>query len=95
MIVCIARLEVRLPGCQSLKDKRQIVRSWIQKRRQEGAVSISEVADHDLWGNATIGIALVHAQSVDARQWMERIHAAAESNPEWDVAGWFVEEFER
>ena len=69
MIVGTLELHLRLDGCFSLKDKRRILRSLLDKARRDFHVSAAEVGDHDLWNVATLGVACVsndrsHAESV-------------------------------
>jgi uncharacterized protein YlxP (DUF503 family) len=69
MVVGSMEMQLRLEGCNSLKDKRRVLRSIMDRVRHEFNVAISEVEDQDLWGNATIGVACVsndarHAESV-------------------------------
>jgi uncharacterized protein len=44
---------------ESLKDKRQIVRSLIERMRGKFNVSASEVEDNDVWRRATVGVGIV------------------------------------
>jgi uncharacterized protein len=69
MMVGTLRIALRLHGPRSLKEKRAIVSPLIQKLRQKYQASVAEIEDHDLWGNATIGIGVVsnsiaHIESV-------------------------------
>ncbi|MFI5385703.1 MAG: DUF503 domain-containing protein [Fimbriimonadales bacterium] len=69
MVVGSIELQLRLEGCQCLKDKRRVLRGFMARIRRDFNVAIAEVDDHDLWGNATIGVACVsndahHAESV-------------------------------
>ncbi len=69
MVLGSIELQLRLEGCDSLKDKRQILRSLVDRVRREFNVAVAEVGDHELWGNATIGVACVsndarHAESI-------------------------------
>jgi uncharacterized protein YlxP (DUF503 family) len=60
MIVGIIRLRVRLPGNNSLKGKRRVVKSLIgQVSSHFNNVAVSEVALHDVWQRAEIGISTV------------------------------------
>uniref|UniRef100_A0A7C5EQA9 DUF503 domain-containing protein n=1 Tax=Desulfobacca acetoxidans TaxID=60893 RepID=A0A7C5EQA9_9BACT len=43
----------------SLKGKRKVVKSLIDKVRHRFDAAVAEVADHDLWQKAGIGVALV------------------------------------
>ena len=69
MIVGVARWELALAGCQSLKDKRRIVRSLKDRLHERCRVSAAEVDHHDLWQRAAIAAAVVspdrrHAEEV-------------------------------
>ena len=59
MVVAITRLTLFIPDNNSLKGKRKVVKSLIEKVRHRFEASAAEVADHDLWQKATIGVALV------------------------------------
>ncbi len=59
MIVGIARITFRLHGNQSLKEKRRVVKSLVDRSRNRFNVSVAEVADQDLHQKATIGVAVI------------------------------------
>lgn len=59
MVVGICRLGLRLPENGSLKGKRKVIKSIIDRVRDKFNVAISEVDDHDLWQKAQIGVAAV------------------------------------
>jgi uncharacterized protein YlxP (DUF503 family) len=59
MVVAIARLTLIIPDNNSLKGKRKVVKSLIEKVRHRYEASVAEVEDHDLWQKAKIGVALV------------------------------------
>lgn len=59
MIVAVACFTLMLPDNDSLKGKRKVVRSLIEKVRHRFAAAIAEVEDHDKWQKAKIGVALV------------------------------------
>jgi len=59
MIVAAARITLRIPENNSLKGKRKVLRSLIEKVRHRFAASIAEVGDNDLWQKAQLGLALV------------------------------------
>ncbi len=63
----ICKIRLHLPGTESLKGKRRIVKSVISRLRNQYNISIAEVDDQDLWQLATLGIACVsnHNQHVD------------------------------
>ncbi len=59
MVIGVCQLELFLHENASLKGKRQVLKSIIQKTRQRFNVSISEVDAQDLWQKAVLGICAV------------------------------------
>ena len=60
MFVGILRIELYMEGNRSLKDKRQILKSLIQRTKSKfNNISIAEVGSNDLWQKATIGICTI------------------------------------
>lgn len=59
MIVAVARITLLIHDNQSLKGKRKVVKSLIEKVRHRFDAAIAEVEDHDLWQKAQLGVALV------------------------------------
>jgi uncharacterized protein YlxP (DUF503 family) len=53
------RVKLRFPENQSLKGKRQMLKSIITRLRNRFNVSVAEVDDNELWQLATLGIACV------------------------------------
>ncbi len=59
MNVGVCRIELRLPENQSLKGKRQVVKSIIARLQNKYNVSVAEIDNQELWQIATLGIACV------------------------------------
>ena len=59
MFVGVLRLTLHLPDPGSLKSKRHLVRSAIDRVKARFNVSIAEVAENDLWQKSVIGVAAV------------------------------------
>lgn len=81
MVVGTLEIAVRLEGCRSLKDKRQIIRSLIDRLRRDFHASTAEVADHDLWGNATLGVAVVGTDAQVIESVLQKIADVIETDP--------------
>jgi uncharacterized protein len=58
MTVALLSIELYLPMSRSLKDKRMVLRR-LKDRVRAGNVSVAEVAYHDLWQRAGLGIVAV------------------------------------
>ncbi|MGA7878964.1 MAG: DUF503 domain-containing protein [Desulfoferrobacter sp.] len=73
MTVGIARITFRLHGNQSLKEKRKVVKSLVEKSRHRFNVSVAEVADQDLHQRATIGVAVIGSDGRVLNSILDRI----------------------
>jgi uncharacterized protein YlxP (DUF503 family) len=59
MFVGVLRLTLHLPEPGSLKSKRHLLRSAIDRVKAKFNVSIAEVAENDLWQRSVVGVAAV------------------------------------
>jgi hypothetical protein len=57
MIVGVLTIELQAPAAQSLKDKRQVVRSLVARLRNEYNVAVAEVDHLDSWQLVGLGVA--------------------------------------
>jgi len=78
MFVGAITLELFLPECQSLKAKRQILKSIIDKVRTKFNVSIAEVDNQDLWQRATLGITYVCESNYQTQAVLKKVQAFIE-----------------
>jgi len=59
MPVALLTLELSIEHAQSLKDRRQVVRSLKDRLRAKFNVAVAELDSSNLWNRATIGVASV------------------------------------
>jgi uncharacterized protein len=55
-MIAFLTLELRIEAAQSLKDKRQVVRSLKDRLRAHFNVSVTELNASGLWNRATVGV---------------------------------------
>jgi len=72
MVVGVLHVECGLPGTQSIKDKRRIVKSILDRLHHRFNVAAAEVTHLESWRRAGLAVACVstdtrHADSVLAR----------------------------
>lgn len=91
MHVGLLTLELRFPEAQSLKDKRQILKSALDIARRKFNVSISEVDALNEWRRAIVGAASVANDSHFVNQVLDKVVDQFESNPLLDVASVAIE----
>ena len=52
-------VELRLPDCRSLKEKRSVLTKLLKRTQNTFNVSIAEVGDNDSWKRARVGFCVV------------------------------------
>ena len=59
MPVGLLTLELHIPDAQSLKDKRQVLRSLKDKLRRDFNVAVAELDHQDTWQRSVIGVVTI------------------------------------
>ena len=83
MVIVAAMITLIIPENDSLKGKRRVIKSLMERVRHKFEAAVAEVGDNDLWQKARIGVALVGNDShlLEARlqqimKFMENQHLA-------------------
>jgi len=66
-MIAFLTLELRIEAAQSLKDKRQVVRSLKDRLRAHFNVAVAELDADGLWNRATLGVVSVS----DSRDYLD------------------------
>ena len=77
MPVAQLTLEIRIEHAQSLKDRRQVVRSLKDQLRQGFNISVAELDEAVTWQSATIGVAAISRSRDYLHGLMEEAERAA------------------
>jgi len=72
MIVGAAVVELQVHGCRSLKEKRGVVRSILQRVRNHFNLSASEVGGQDTWQRAVLGFSAAGSDAGEVRKVLDR-----------------------
>jgi len=93
-MIAFLTLELHIEGAQSLKDKRQVVRSLKDKLRAHFNVAVAELDASGLWNRATLGVVSVS----DSRDYLDGLMKNVErqatriaNNGGADIADSFIE----
>ena len=78
MIVGAALIEIHVHGSQSLKEKRGVVRSMVQRIRNRFNVAAAEVGGQGTWQRAVVGVTTVGHDAATVRSVLDRVIAFAE-----------------
>ena len=67
MPIALLTIELSIEHAQSLKDKRQVLRSLKDRLRTHFNVSVAEIAPSNLWNRATLGVVSIS----DSRDYLD------------------------
>lgn len=88
MVIGISIFELHVPAARSLKQKRKVVRSLIDRIHQRYRVSIAETDFHDLHQRSEITLASVAQDERESLQQMDVIRDLIDSQPEAQLLMW-------
>ena len=78
MPVGLLTLELHIPDAQSLKDKRQVLRSLKDKLRREFNVAVAELDHHDVWQRSVVGVVTLSNEEKHVQQSLQQVLEAAD-----------------
>jgi len=85
MYVASIKLTFYIVHASSLKDKRQVCRSLIDKARHRFNAAIGEVATQDAHRTLTIGVAVVSGEAAHAQLCLDEIIRYMEENTDAEL----------
>jgi uncharacterized protein YlxP (DUF503 family) len=92
MVIGICTLELYLPGMNSLKDKRSVIKSVTARLNREFNISAAEVGLNDVWQSSTVGVAVVTTAEAHAEQMLENVVSWLERNrPDVEIVDYRIE----
>ena len=80
MIIGTAQLSIQIPEAQSLKDRRRVVKSLIERVRARYDVAIADIDDPQYWQSARIGVVAVSNSSKHADEVVQQVVHFVEQN---------------
>lgn len=88
MVVGVSVFELHIPEARSLKQKRKVVKSLLDRLYHRHRVSIAETDFHDLHQRAEISLAIVHSSSSHVEQLLENLRNLVEDNLNAQLIRW-------
>ncbi|MCB2294479.1 DUF503 domain-containing protein [Clostridium algoriphilum] len=85
MKILIMKVTLRASWSHSLKEKRMVVKSIIQKLKNKFNISIAEVDDQDIHQTIVIGISAICGTSAQQDSTMEHIITFIENNTDAEI----------
>ena len=92
MVIGACTIELDLPGLNSLKEKRSVLKPLLARLHKEFNVSAAEVALHDAWQSSTIGVSTVSTSAAHAQSLLNNLVRWVETyRPDVQVIDHYVE----
>jgi uncharacterized protein len=92
MIVGVCTVQLHLPGNESLKGKRAMLRPLLARLHKEFNVSAAEIDRQNSWQESHIAIACISNESAQAEQVLNRAVEWIEHNrPDLQIVDWQIE----
>jgi len=85
MFIGLLTLELFIHDAHSLKEKRMVVNSLLDRLRARFNVSAAQIDDHDLWQRATLAVAVVSNDATVANSVLNHARDFAEKDQRCDV----------
>ena len=85
MYVLAVEIELHIPSAQSLKDKRQVVKSLVAGARRRLGVTAAETGRQDAWQRSTLGFAVVTSSAYQAESVIDDVERYVWSHGEVEV----------
>lgn len=74
-----------IPTAASLKEKRSVLKSMMDRTKNSYNVSVAEVDYQNLWQRATVALVATASSKDAAEREVRRAIRLLESNPEWEM----------
>ena len=85
MLAALCRIDLRIPGCSSLKEKRHVLKNLTASIRQKFNVSVAEVDHQDLWQRATLAVSSVAGEAYHLRRVVHEVQRHIDTFPAVEV----------
>ena len=85
MIIGVLELDIILPGCQSLKDKRMVLRSIKAKIKSKFDASIAETDYQDKWQRSKMAFVIVANQKSHTEEVLQKIFHTLDRDYSFEV----------
>ena len=73
-------MQIYLPGCESLKEKRSRIKPLLTRLHREFNISAAELNHQDIWQSSVIGCTLLSNNSVYTQKTLRKVVSWVEKN---------------
>uniref|UniRef100_A0A7C3RLK3 DUF503 domain-containing protein n=1 Tax=Dictyoglomus thermophilum TaxID=14 RepID=A0A7C3RLK3_DICTH len=91
MLIGVCRVILSIPESFSLKEKRRVKRSIVDKIRTRFNVSIAEVDAQEIWNELVLGISIVSTESKHIYQILSDVIKLLEEQKDTEIVDYEIE----
>ncbi|ACK42488.1 MULTISPECIES: DUF503 domain-containing protein [Dictyoglomus] len=91
MLIGVCRVIISIPDSFSLKEKRKVKRSIVDRVRAKFNVSIAEVDSQEIWNELVLGISMVSTESKHIYEVMSEIIKLIEEQKEAELIDYEID----
>lgn len=91
VVVGVLSLTIEVPGSGSLKEKRRVLQSLMQRLRNRFRVAVAEVDHQEHHRLAAVAVAVVSTATAHANEVLSEVAAAVERDGSVVLAGYSIE----
>ena len=90
-VIGVLEIDLLLPLCHALKDKRGILAKTTHHLRKKLSISVAEVAKHDLWGRAGLAAVTVSGDRTMVENCLREAVKLLQRDPDVQVVDYSVQ----
>ncbi|MDD2556269.1 MAG: DUF503 domain-containing protein [Syntrophaceticus sp.] len=93
LVIGLCTIELHIGGAHSLKDKRRILKSLIDRVKAHHNVSIAEIDNQDIWQRSTVAFVCVANERKHTFQVLNSVVKVFEKQGEYEILDYWIEMF--
>jgi uncharacterized protein YlxP (DUF503 family) len=66
-------LQIHLPGCSSLKEKRSRLKPLLTRLHREFNLSVAEIDNHDIWQSSVIACVIINTDTKHVNRSLQKV----------------------
>ena len=91
MFIGVVKLELRIPGCGSLKGKRHVIKGITGGVRAKFNAAVAEVDYQDLWQRSSIGVSVISDTAFHAEKMLREIERFVSRDDRIEIISSFID----
>jgi len=87
MVIGLLRIDLLIPNCNSLKDKRSVIKKHLHYLRKTYNVAVAETGNQDLWNRAEFSFITINSLKDSVERTLRQILSELDHSDDLEVIG--------